>query len=200
MSLKFGKRVVVSVFAVVSFLNVAQAQVRDVTEFDAAPLSSTEQFETLRLENATIRSRAQLDEYVQLVGLANTPLGKLSESNRAIFLSSLTFNEKGLTGLNYKTLESELTPTEIYRLTDLFGASRLTFMMSKAKPATALDQLLLQKGALQRQAGHQKVVTPEKCVDDNEASGGCGKDYDGYACAARASCHKNDNSICTSNC
>ncbi len=167
----------------------------------AATASVFEQFESLKAENAFIKSRAELDQYIGHVGLGNTPLGKLSESSRVAFLSSLTFNEKGLTSLNYKVIENELTPTEIYRLTDLFGASRLTFMMQKARPATELDILLLNKGKKLRSDSLLKYLSVEKCADDSVAGdAACGKDWEGYTCAAKSICSKATDRVCMSSC
>src|SRR5690606_28838013 len=51
---------------------------------------------------ATIRSETDLKNYLQATPIARTPLGKLSQSAQRQFLASVTFNENGLTGFDYR--------------------------------------------------------------------------------------------------
>jgi hypothetical protein len=100
-------------------------------------------------------------------------------------LQSLKFSETGLSSFNYKALENELTPTQIYKVLSIFGMQHLTARFRLARVITATDMALITSH------DHAKGIiiydTPEG-------------DYEGYACTSRATCSKNMNDICTSNC
>ena len=93
---------------------------------------------------APIKSARDLQSY-RNSGL-DSPLDKLSSRNKAQFLRSLTFNEKGLTGFRYDVLEQDLTPTEIYAVLALFGSQHLTSMLDGATARTALDSAVIDSG------------------------------------------------------
>lgn len=68
-----------------------------------------------------IRSRNDLDAYLRTTAGAGSPINRLSPRARARFLSSLTFNQKGLTGFRYDDLRAELMPSQISHILRLFG-------------------------------------------------------------------------------
>lgn len=128
---------------------------------------------------ARIQSRQELQQYLDGTVVNKSPLGRLSAAARQTFLSSLRFNEKGLTSFRYDVLEDNLTPTEIYTILRLFGAQQTVPMMQAAHAQTNTDMLLLI-------GGHGEL-------DD-------GKDHKDYRCVSRATCKKAMRYICTSNC
>ncbi|KFN42588.1 hypothetical protein [Arenimonas oryziterrae] len=92
---------------------------------------------------APIHSRATLRAYLRDHKLAASPLGRLSARRRRHFLSTLSFNESGITGYNYRDLEAELTVTEIYQVLSLFGAQHTTRLVEDARVETDLDRMIL---------------------------------------------------------
>lgn len=83
-------------------------------------------------------------------------LFKLSIQTIAAFVKSLTFNERGLTGLNHRILEAELTPTEIYRTISMFGMPRLTYLIPGAHAATALNIKIVNVGAVYKASARRR--------------------------------------------
>lgn len=129
---------------------------------------------------AMIRSRTDLANYLASTRNQRTPLGMLSPVARRVFTDSLTFNENGLTGFNYKVLEAELTPSQAYQLLSLFGAQRLASMLKNARVETQTDKLIIGMGS---------TYSPHLI-----------NDHEGYACIGRATCGRNMDDICMSGC
>jgi hypothetical protein len=129
---------------------------------------------------APIRSRGDLDQYLFTHKTIASPLDAFSPSLRQMFLSSLTFNEKGITGFRYDVLES-LTPTEIYKILSLFGAQGFTPQLTNVRIVTPTDNLIM-----------------------SPPSGGViGIGFDflkDYRCQSRGTCHVDNMAACTSNC
>lgn len=129
---------------------------------------------------APIHSRGDLDQYVATHRTIASPLDAFSPGVRQMFLSSLTFNEKGITGFRYDVLES-LTPTQIYKILSLFGMQESTSQLTNAR-----------------------IVTPADSVIMSPPLGGViGIGFDflkEYRCLSRGTCHADNMSACTSNC
>jgi hypothetical protein len=146
----------------------------------AAPAESAVSARDIALELASVKSHVSLLAYQQITPDVVSPLSKLSPAGKAEFLASLTFNENGVTGFNYRVLENELTPTQIYSVLALFGAQHLTARLRGARIDSVADhQLLSYATAKMRRQGD---------------------DYSGYACTARATCTTSTNAICMSSC
>lgn len=129
---------------------------------------------------APIRSRGDLDQYLATHKTIASPLDAFSPGLRQMFLSSLTFNEKGITGFRYDVLES-LRPTEIYKILSLFGAQGFTSQLSNVRIVTPTDSLIMSP------AGDGVI--------------GIGSDFlEGYRCASKGTCHTSTLDACTSNC
>jgi hypothetical protein len=134
-------------------------------------------------ELAPVKSQQTLRAYQSITPEVLSPLGKLSASARAEFLSSLTFNEKGLTGFNYRVLEDELTTSQVHSVLALFGAQHLTSRLEGARVETEVDQKLLK--------GSQAKSIFNPWLDENEK---------GYRCYEKGSCVEAKGWICTKNC
>jgi hypothetical protein len=141
----------------------------------------------IAFELAPVKSQQTLRAYQSITPEVLSPLGKLSASARAEFLSSLTFNEKGLTGFNYRVLEDELTPSQAHSVLALFGAQRLTTLLKGARVETETDQKLLK--------GSQAKSIFNPWGDGDE--GGNEKEY---YCSGRATCSYSPANICMSSC
>jgi hypothetical protein len=145
-----------------------------------APIESAVSARDIAFELAPVKTHVSLLAYQQITPDVVSPLSKLSSAGKAEFLASLTFNESGVTGFNYRILENELTPTQIYGVLALFGAQHLTARLRGARIDSVADhQLLSYTVAKMRRQGD---------------------DYSGYACTARATCTTSANSICMSSC
>jgi hypothetical protein len=133
------------------------------------------------LRIAPVRSQAQLKAYLR--DNRRTPLDALSTGGRSHFLSSLDFNEKGLTTFNYADLQKELTPTQIYQVLALFGKQHDTALITNARPEHVTDAA---SGAVPMCGGMNCVLQ----VHDN------------YYCDKNNphTCNSAANQICTSNC
>lgn len=129
---------------------------------------------------APIRSRGDLDQYLAAHKMTASPLDAFPPGLRQMFLSSLTFNEKGITGFRYDVLES-LTPTEIYKVLSLFGAQGFT-----------------------PQVTNVRIVTPADSIIMSPPTGGViGIGFDflkDYRCQSKGTCHVDNMAACTSNC
>ncbi|HET8898070.1 MAG TPA: hypothetical protein VFN09_04770, partial [Rhodanobacteraceae bacterium] len=126
---------------------------------------------------AQIQSHAELARYLTSTPAERSPLSKLSAPARQRFLSSITFNEHGITGFSYADLAAELTPTEISAILRLFGAERTVPLMKNAHISNHVDSLIM----------HSPYLMPSE-------------DHEGYACDAPGDCVKMNDHICTHNC
>ncbi|QKK01887.1 MAG: hypothetical protein HND55_03945 [Pseudomonadota bacterium] len=99
----------------------------------------------------------------------------LPKKDASLFLTSLTFNENGLTGYRYDILvKNGLSYSEAYSILSLFGAQSTTGVISGLEKIDELDYSI---------------------------SSGCdGSGWEKYYCHSRATCRTRSGSICTSNC
>lgn len=128
---------------------------------------------------APIKTATDLHEYLNSANMQNSPLKKLSEASRERFLSSLTFNEKGLSGFRYEDMENELKYTQIYQILGLFGAQDATMIIKGAKSTSSLDSAITTMGS---------------------GDGTFYADYKDYYCSGRATCSQRGGDICMSGC
>ena len=136
--------------------------------------------------SGTIRSQGDLQRYLSATATSGSPLSALSSSGRTRFLSSVTFNEKGITGFRYADLQSELTASQMFDVLHLFGVERDIKIIPNVRVESAADR---------------RVISA--FVDDTGDLGDgvpAAKDYKNYWCVSRATCNPSDTSICTSNC
>ncbi|MBY6064562.1 hypothetical protein [Pseudidiomarina sediminum] len=163
--------------------------------YSSANETSTNYERALAQSLATVKSEIQLVEELKD---SSSPLNLMSNDAKHEFVNSISFSEKGITSFNYKVLESELTPTEIYRVLSLFGMQRLVPMFKDARIVTESDYLLMNRPENTSNSGLSKSefgtsdFGAEKPVLD--------ADHKGYRCSARATCSRSMSEICTSNC
>lgn len=178
---------------------------------------------TLAAYSAPVKSITQLKTHVALQSKAS-PLSALSPQGQQEFINSLTFNEHGLTGYNYRVLEKELTVSQIYAILSLVGSQHNISLFKKAKVVNQLDASLLGGGMSTDVADDCHPIgtpgggtpgggTPGGGTPGGGTSGGSDSgstspgtgtgspvDYQNYACSARATCAYSFNHICTRNC
>jgi len=75
---------------------------------------------------APIKNKKELDKYLELTSVKNSPLGALPEIERELFVNSLSFTKNGVTGFDYSMLSYGPTATEVYNILALFGAQSTT--------------------------------------------------------------------------
>lgn len=121
---------------------------------------------------APIKSSQNLEAFNK----EESPLNALPKEARQDFLDSLTFNERGLTGFNYHILETQLSPSQIYKILALFGSQHLTPKFQQAEATTPLDHLLLEQDFIPY------------------------GDHLNYECISRATCAYAQQRICMSSC
>jgi hypothetical protein len=124
----------------------------------------------------TIASSSQLNDYLRLSPRGATPFDALSPLARRRFLSSLTFNERGLTSFEYVDLR-ELTASQAYSILKLFGLERGTHLLSGVRISTRGDWMLM----------HPSSPLPADFLLD-------------YHCAGRGTCARASGFACTSSC
>jgi hypothetical protein len=74
---------------------------------------------------APIKSAEELANYIKSTPTGKSPLRYFSNVDRRIFLDSLTFGEKGLSGFSYGALKSSLNQKKATEVLSLFGAQYL---------------------------------------------------------------------------
>jgi hypothetical protein len=129
---------------------------------------------------ATIRSQDDLQRYLVTTAISSSPLGALSSGARARFLSSLTFNQRGVTGFHYGDLQAELTASQIVAVLHLFGVERDVAIIPNVRVETASDR---------------RTIRSFELINASEET-----DYKGYNCPSPGTCTVKLDSICTSNC
>lgn len=92
---------------------------------------------------ATINSWDSLDQFIARNGVKSSPFGALSSSGLNAFLDSLEFSEMGVSTINYRVLESELSVSEAYEILKLLGAGSLISQFDGLRVDNALDQRIL---------------------------------------------------------
>jgi hypothetical protein len=127
-----------------------------------------------------IRSQSDLQQYLLASANTGSPLSALSSGGRSRFLSSLTFNQKGITGFHYGDLQSELTASQIVAVLHLFGVE---------KDVAIIPNVRVQSESDRRAIRVFQLLDPES-----------GTDYKGYWCSSPATCTIKNDSICTGNC
>ena len=127
-----------------------------------------------------LRSQSDLQRYLSATANSSSPLNVLSSGARDRFVSSITFNEKGITGFRYSDLQSELTASQIYAVLQLFGAEKDLAIIPNVRVETNADKRAI-----------QSLVDPVEPVDG---------DYRDYQCISRATCSYNLGTICMSSC
>ncbi|WKD48172.1 hypothetical protein [Microbulbifer spongiae] len=75
---------------------------------------------------APIKTKAQLDSYLAVTPIENTPFKALAETEREIFIDTLVFTDKGLASFHADVLSYGPTATEVYNILALFGSQSAT--------------------------------------------------------------------------
>ncbi|NHZ67071.1 hypothetical protein [Massilia genomosp. 1] len=78
--------------------------------------------EALSQAIAPIKSKEDLERYLQIIPPKSNALNLLSPAARARFIATLTFNEKGLTSFGFEDLQRELSQDQIAKVLALFGS------------------------------------------------------------------------------
>lgn len=150
---------------------------RDTLEVMAVASYEQQKLQLVTKRLASIRSIANLHAY--LARTPRGPLDNLSPWGRKVFLSSLKFNEQGLTQFDFTVVEEELSATEAYRLLGLFGVQRTTSLLKGLSVETGLDKLIMS------QQPQQRLYMA---------------DHKGYFCKDQGTCQTSPNSICLDGC
>ncbi|WP_332604830.1 hypothetical protein [Acinetobacter sp. ESBL14] len=125
---------------------------------------------------APIKSLDELNAYMRNTPKAKNPIEKLSKNGKARFLSSLRFNDKGLTSFGHLDLEAELSASEIYQILSLFGVQEL-ISTSKLVIKNDLDRMVI-RNVTTRDSSWD--IRDHVCIDFR----GC-KPFNGVTCHDR---------------
>lgn len=118
---------------------------------------------------------------------------RLPAAAQQAFISSLTFNETGLTSFNYQVLEDSLRVEEAYSLLSLFGAQSTVRLMRGLKAQSTTDFLI-------RQAVSRQKLPPSSTSPNLKAGGGGEEDHKEYECIRPHTCQSSGGRICMSGC
>jgi|GEM_PF-4707900 len=136
-----------AIFATAVFLSfpVMADEAEHVTEAIDGPLQGKEISQSLSL----LQSKEDLERFLKSVPDELSPLGVLSDSGQQMFVESIVFSDEGrVASFRYDVLESELTPSEIFRVMSLFGMQEFAKNMANARVESQMDLELLERGAL----------------------------------------------------
>ncbi|WP_444903596.1 hypothetical protein ACJJIU_19875 [Microbulbifer sp. CnH-101-E] len=75
---------------------------------------------------APIKNEVDLENYLAITPIDNSPLRVLPEIERDIFINSLVFTKKGLASFDYSALTYGPSVTEVYSILALFGSQSVT--------------------------------------------------------------------------
>ena len=87
--------------------------------------STIAQQHALAFAIAPVKSADELKHYLKITPKGHVPFNYLSSVDKRIFLNSLTFGEKGLSGFNYAILKEKLNQKQITEVLSVFGAQHL---------------------------------------------------------------------------
>jgi hypothetical protein len=123
---------------------------------------------------APLKTAKDVRMYVASTAPQLSPLQALAPAERARFIKSLKFNDKGLVELDYTTLAG-LNADDVYRILALFGLQSDAGLLSGQDPGYST----------QSDGGEEQI------------GDGFAKDY---RCVARATCQSAWSYLCTTNC
>ena len=124
-------------------------------------------------------------------------LDLLTPSSKKRFIKSIVFRKDGLGGFDYRDLEEELTPTQIYKILSLFGVQHTIRYMKKARIETQTDVLLLSNPIPALKRNNSLISSPPVTI--MQPIGGFA-DHIGYHCESRATCAQDNSKVCMSRC
>jgi hypothetical protein len=158
---------------------------------------------THALSVAPIKTLADLLRYIDAPVESESPLSALNNRAFSAFVSSLTFNEKGLTGYSYLPLRG-LSASRAHEILALFEEQRYTSIVPELDIQNSLDAKITRGSYFVsgQQYSFRRAATSElkwwftNNGDDDILHG----DHENYSCVARATCEKNVGYICKSNC
>ncbi|QAU24123.1 hypothetical protein EO087_09075 [Dyella sp. M7H15-1] len=190
--IKASALVVGVVIGSVSFSAYAQKNVEvSALEVDVSASQYVMQSNEIAAKLAPVKAIDDLKACIARTPVDSSPLNYLSPAAKSRFLSSLQFNEKGVSSFSYADLEAEMTPSQIYEVLSLFGIQRTVSFMKRARVMNDTDRLIM--GMPNAPLG--------QCNGGNMPGlplPGC--DHDGYRCVGHGSCAQSMSMICTSNC
>lgn len=158
-----GMTLVLTLFAA-SFANAGERDVIDLVARDSLRASK------MALEQAPLKSAADVYQYNRAMPQHLNPLSALSNSDRVRFLQSLRFNEKGLTEFDYTALRG-LSSAEVYKLLALFGMQGGSDLLSSSPKSGGASQ---------------QMMMAEFLID--------------HYCESKGTCREDNSRACTSNC
>ena len=138
---------------------------------------------------AKIKSKEALILYAQN---NDSVLNLLSPESKKLFVDSVIFRDNGVAGYRFDILESELTPTQIYKVLALIGQQHNVHLLKKARIESKEDIQLLSKPQIS-----SKSLPIKK---DGMSNPDFMADHNGYKCESRGTCKISSVYICTSNC
>ncbi len=160
------KKVMILLLVFVTTIATSRNFIDDVIKFFDDQITEKQD---LRQQNALIKSKNDMAFYAKIKD-ATFPLNYLNDSERNVFINSLSFNEKGLTSFSYKSLEN-LDKTQKYKILSLFGFEDATkFILKPNENKTCLKGMK------------------------------CGGPLIGYKCISKGTCQSDSGYACTNNC
>lgn len=154
---------------------------------DVSTKAQKTQLKALAISLAPIKSEADLKNYLALTPKKASALRFLSDTDRQIFINSLTFNENGLTSINTGIIRASLSKKQQADVLALFGAQHL----ARKNVNFATDRVTHPGNP-----GYTGDYYPSDSPD-----GGEGADREGERCIERGTCFKASPSYtCMSSC
>jgi len=146
------------------------------------PIGSTASTGASSATTHTIQSERALNLYLQATAKTGSPFDALAPDAKARFLSSLAFNERGLTAYRYDDLRN-LSAEQVTRILGLFGFQKDESFIIHPSARNGCPQVVVPG------VSPQAVPTPD-----------CNGNYPNYNCVSRATCAPSNNFVCTKNC
>lgn len=114
---------------------------------------------------ASIRSQAELQRYLEDTPVEATPLAPLSPGGRQRFLAQLVWSAHGLGGLSLDDVRNELTHDQAVRLLSLFGASSSADSLGLS--ASTYARLQAERAAEARARGCDPGACPQSTIEQH---------------------------------
>ena len=134
----------------------------------------------LALHVAKAKSNEDLKNYLATTRADASEFKVLSSGAQKRFLQSLRFSEKGLSSFDYRDLQAELSPTQIYQLLSLFGVQRSTASIPGLRVTSPADEMIVALGGGGWPPGDSDLPV----------------DYPDKWCESRATCRFSTGAIC----
>lgn len=136
------RKALLAAAATITVHSVQAEPASTLAEFKIEVAKAVKAQQELARELAPVKSRKDFEQLMQQDNAAAHAFARMGAENQATFVQRLTFNEKGLTGFNFKVVEDSLTVREAYQLLSVFGIQHVVRSLKGLRVESRTDVMI----------------------------------------------------------